>query len=106
VADTAVNPDRPCPHEQFAANVSVNRIEPDPGAGDMPKAFVADVTVTCAPPPDGCGEPFRFTGLGAGLSYAHPMVSVDETELRAPIRPASADPDFGLGLPGFAVRQV
>lgn len=24
-------------------------------------------------------------------------------ELRAPIRPASADPDFGLGIPGFAV---
>ena len=30
-------------------------------------------------------------------------VSVDETELRAPLRLASADPDFGMGLPGFAV---
>ncbi len=34
------------------------------------------------------------------------MCSVDETELRAPIRPASSDPDFSLGLPGFAVNFV
>jgi hypothetical protein len=32
------------------------------------------------------------------------MVSVDETELHAPLRPASVDPDFGLGLPGFAIQ--
>jgi hypothetical protein len=31
------------------------------------------------------------------------MCSVDESTLRAPLRPASADPDFGMGLPGFAV---
>jgi hypothetical protein len=31
------------------------------------------------------------------------MCSVDEFELRAPIRPASGDPDFGLGIPGYAV---
>lgn len=30
----------------------------------------------------------------------------DETELRAPLRPASSDPDFGLGLPGYAIRYV
>lgn len=29
---------------------------------------------------------------------------VDERELHAPIRPASSDPDFGLGIPGFAIR--
>lgn len=29
---------------------------------------------------------------------------VDETELRIPIRPSSADPDFGTGIPGFALR--
>jgi hypothetical protein len=31
------------------------------------------------------------------------MCSVDETELRAPLRPASSDPDFGMGLPGFGI---
>ena len=53
-----------------------------------------------------CDEPFRWIGVPIGLSPRQPMVSVDETELRAPLRPASSDPDFGLGLPGFAVRMA
>lgn len=105
-ATAAPNPDRACPHLIFHADVEVNRIgEADTDDG-RPKAYMADVRVACAPPPDGCGEPFRFTGLTAGLSFAHPMVSVDEAELRAPIRPASADPDFGHGIPGFAIQNV
>jgi len=32
------------------------------------------------------------------------MCSVDETVLVAPLRPASADPDFGMGLPGYAIQ--
>lgn len=93
------DPDRPCPHHDFAAKIDVHRITRD---DDDPTVvgYYAEITVTC----DGCGEPFRWTGVPAGLSPAHPMCSVDETELRAPLRPASADPDFGLGLPGFAVR--
>ncbi|WP_439947213.1 hypothetical protein [Streptomyces sp. BBFR109] len=55
-------------------------------------------------PDRACGEPFRWTGVQAGVSPRQPMCSVDETELRAPLRPASADPDFGLGLPGFTVN--
>lgn len=92
------NPDRACLHLDFEANVVVNRIAED---GQVPTAYVADITVCCAV----CREPFRWTGLIAGLSYNHPMVSVDETELRAPLRPASSDPDFGLGLPGFAITM-
>lgn len=88
--------DRPCLHLDFEAIVAVNRIADD---GQEPTAYVADITVCCA----ACREPFRWTGLCAGLSYNHPMVSVDETELRAPLRPASSDPDFGMGLPGFAI---
>ena len=94
----SADPDKPCPHENFDAYVDVNRLtrsDDDP----TPVAFIADIKVSCAD----CGEPFRWTGVPAGMSHAQPMVSVDETELRAPIRPASADPDFGLGLPGFAV---
>ncbi|MEV8636548.1 hypothetical protein AB0395_33360 [Streptosporangium sp. NPDC051023] len=91
------DPDRSCPHLTFEARVEVNRITT---AEDGPVvAYSADIRVRCRD----CDEPFRWTGLEAGLSQARPMVSVDETELRAPLRPASADPDFGLGLPGFAV---
>jgi hypothetical protein len=32
-----------------------------------------------------------------------PACSIDEKELRAPLRPAISDPDFGLGIPGFSV---
>jgi hypothetical protein len=92
------DPDRPCPHENFNAYVDVNRIT----ASDTDPTVVgynADIKVTCAD----CGEPFRWTGIPAGVSPRQPMCSIDETELHAPLRPASADPDFGLGLPGFAV---
>lgn len=82
-----------CNHENFEAVVEVNRLT------DIP-AFIADLRIKCSQ----CGEKFRFTGVKAGYSPAQPMCSADETELRIPIRPASADPDFGLGMPGFAVR--
>jgi hypothetical protein len=75
-----------------------NPADPD----STPKAYIVEITIRCGD----CREPFRWSGLEAGLSYDHPMVSVDETELRAPVRPSSADPDFGLGLPGFAVRRT
>lgn len=91
--------DRPCPHLHFDATVAVGRIGEAETADGLPRAYVADITVRCAD----CAEPFRWTGLTAGLSFAHPTVNVDETELRAPLRPASADPDFGLGIPGFAI---
>jgi hypothetical protein len=92
------NPDKPCPHEDFDASVEVNRITGQEGA-EIPGAYSAVVRVSCSR----CGEAFRWIGLQAGLMPGRPMVSVDETELRAPIRPASSDPDFGLGIPGFAV---
>ena len=91
------DPDRACAHEHFNAYVDVNRLV-KPGTTQV-EAYSADIRVTCA----GCGEPFRWTGLRAGLSPRGPMCSVDETEMHAPLRPASADPDFGIGLPGFAI---
>lgn len=92
------DPDKPCPHEDFEARVEVNRLTGTEG-GPV-DAYAADIKVSCAQ----CGEPFRWIGLHAGMRGDRPMVSVDETELHAPLRPASADPDFGLGIPGFAVR--
>lgn len=92
----AIDPDKPCPHEDFDATVEVNRLTSEP---DGPvTAYFADIRVRCAQ----CGEPFRWIGVPAGLKPDRPMVSVDEAELHAPMRPASADPDFGLGIPGFA----
>lgn len=95
----AVDPDRACPHENFRADVAVNRIvrsDDDPTV----TGYSADITVEC----EDCGEPFRWTGLDAGMSPARPMCSVDEKTLIAPLRPASADPDFGLSLPGYAIH--
>lgn len=99
---TISNPDRPCMHLEFVANVAVNRISEAETSDGYPLAYSADITVTCA----GCDEKFRWVGLSAGLSPDGPTVSPDETELRAPLRPASSDPDFGLGIPGFAIKFV
>lgn len=95
--------DLPCAHENFLAAVAINRIGEDDAGNDTgrPMAYQADITVRCSD----CGEPFRWVGVPAGMSFRQPMCSADETELRAPLRPASADPDFGLGLPGFAIRM-
>ncbi|WP_262058535.1 hypothetical protein [Streptomyces sp. STR69] len=95
----ATDPDRPCPHENFDAFVDVNRITASDNDPTV-VGYAAGIKVKCRD----CDEPFRWTGVPAGVSPARPTCSVDETELRAPLRPASADPDFGLGLPGFAVQ--
>jgi hypothetical protein len=65
-----------CQHEEFDAFVAVNRLE-DTGT------FSADITIRCRQ----CQMPFSFVGVERGLSSARPMISVDGTELRAPIEP-------------------
>lgn len=92
------DPDRPCPHLDFEAYVAVNRITASNGDPTV-IGYSADITVKCAH----CAEPFRWSGVAAGLSPARPMCSIDEATLIAPLRPASADRDFGLGLPGYSV---
>lgn len=93
------DPDRACEHGTFEASVIVNRVR---RSDDDPEVigYSADVAVRCTD----CDEPFRWTGLQSGVSPTKPMCSIDGTEMRAPLRPASADPDFGMGLPGFSVR--
>jgi hypothetical protein len=92
------DPDKPCPHEDFEARVEVNRLLASEGDTE-PNAFAADITVSCV----ACGERFRWIGVPAGLNGGHPTCSVDEFTLHAPLRPASSDPDFGLGIPGFSI---
>jgi hypothetical protein len=65
-----------CAHENFAAEVGVHRFE-DTGK------FMADVRIRCV----ACGEAMRFLGLPAGVNFDRPTVSIDETELHAPIEP-------------------
>jgi hypothetical protein len=94
------DPDKACPHENFEALVAVNRLLASEGDAE-PNAFAADITVNCT----ACAERFRWIGAPAGLSGGHPTVSVDEFTLHAPLRPASSDPDFGLGIPGFSITM-
>ncbi|BFP50079.1 hypothetical protein KCMC57_64470 (plasmid) [Kitasatospora sp. CMC57] len=96
---TVQNPDLPCPHQDFEASVEVNRLTANDNDPTV-IGYSADIKVRCA----NCQEQFRWTGLQAGLSQAHPMCSIDESVLCAPLRPASADPDFGIGLPGYAIN--
>lgn len=100
MSSPTANPDLPCPHMDFEVDVEVNRIT---ASDDDPTviAYRADIKVRCT----SCHEPFRWTGVPAGLSPATPTCNVNETELRAPLRPASADPDFGLGIPGFSITR-
>ena len=96
----AIDPDRPCPHEVFEAFIEVNRILADGAAPDSePIGFAAEVGVKCGQ----CQEPFTWIGAPPGLSGSHPTSSIDRLVLNAPLRPSSADPDFGLGMPGYAV---
>lgn len=95
----SADPDRACPHEDFVATVEVERITKTEGGPVV--GYAASIRVSCV----ACDEPFRWSGCRAGVSSAHPTCSVDETKLRAPLRPSSADPDFGMGLPGFSVTM-
>lgn len=85
-----------CPHENFVADVTVNRLS-DTGR------FQADVTIKC----EQCNTPFRFIGLPYGLDLNGAAVSVDGTEGRFAIAPkgevlAMTDKD---AVGGFTVRK-
>ena len=71
-----------CEHRDFKAHVSVGRLTKTDGGPVT--GYTADVKITCAE----CGLPFRFLGIPAGSHYAEPRVSIDGTELRAPLEPA------------------
>ena len=68
-----------CLHENFIADVAVNRIESNI------LRFMADVTVKCST----CGSPFRFIGLPTGLDLNGACVSADGQEARLAIAPAN-----------------
>ena len=74
-----------CEHMNFDASVGVGRLSHDEGGPIT--GYTADIKVRCRD----CGLPFRFIGIAAGNHFAEPRVSVDGTELRAPLEPATHD---------------
>jgi hypothetical protein len=88
-----------CLHENFAANVRVDRILKN--EDDLvPAAFHADITVKCAD----CGIPFEFVGdYPCGLLWDRACVDPSKQELRAPIQPKGIT--LLPGIPGFTVRM-
>lgn len=88
-----------CPHEDFVANVDVDRLSAVDGGPIV--GFAACLTIRCAV----CSESFVFPGHQAGLARDRVTTSIDAAELRVPIRPASSSPDLGRNLPGFLVKM-
>ena len=88
-----------CAHMDFAVTAEINRIGTldDPATDGIPTSYMADIRVACAE----CGEPFQWLGLPVGVNYDRPMVSVDGTEIRAPIWPAHEPPGPRRGPRGF-----
>lgn len=88
-----------CEHRDFWVHADVNRLT-DVDGGPV-TGYSMDLHVFCRD----CNEPFEFIGPPIGLDRRGPRVSFDATELRAPIRPRSAPPGFGLDGPGFTMRE-
>lgn len=72
-----------CAHEHFQCRANIGRLAQTDGGPVI--GYTADITITCAQ----CGLPFRFVGIAAGNHHSEPRVSIDATELRAPIEPAT-----------------
>lgn len=87
----------PCSHPEFQLNGEFTTIQ-DVGQ------LMLDLTVWCVR----CNEKFCFVGLPMGVSFDHPMMSPDGTELRAPLIPMSrsSNPVAERGtLRGFHIKQ-
>ena len=88
-----------CDHENFVADVAVNRLTTDEGGPVT--GYSADVRVRCLD----CDEPFVFIGVPVGCTPRFPAASLTGDELRAPIRPASAPAGWGEDGPGMVMTD-
>jgi hypothetical protein len=92
---------KPCEHENFMADVQVNRIPLREG-GPIER-YMADVRVKC----NDCGLPFRFIGLPAGVDLNGASVSVDAEEARLAIAPkGEVRSEIEGGDVGFSIRKI
>ncbi len=84
--------DQRCKHMHFAVKAKVNRLVGmeivDVDKIDIATSRVTGHTLDLAVLCKDCGLPFRFLGLQAGLHPREPRVSIDATELRAPLEPS------------------
>ena len=71
-----------CEHMNFRCEASIGRLSQVEGGPIT--GYCADVRISCTE----CGVPFRWIGLAAGNHPSQPRVSIDGTELRAPLEPA------------------
>jgi len=72
-----------CEHKDFRGDIKVARLTSEGSTAIT--GFFADIRINCAE----CGQPFEFVGIPGGFSFYEPRLSVDSTELRAPIKPAT-----------------
>lgn len=77
-----------CNHENFRADVQVHRITEDDKI--TIRGFSANICIKC----HDCGKEFEFIGVEPGVSPFGPRVSIDSTELRVPIKPATGQLAF------------
>lgn len=87
-----MNDPKRCPHTNFMTKAGIHRLS-DTEGGPI-TGYTADIKISCTE----CGLPFRFRGLAAGSHFAEPRVSVDGTELRAPLEPALLTEICGIPL--------
>jgi hypothetical protein len=75
-----------CEHKNFESSVRIGRLttEEEP---DVVSKYMADIKIQCAD----CKLPFEFMGVPNGMSFFQPMLNIDNTEMRAPLKP-STDP--------------
>jgi len=90
----------PCNHEDFEAEVVVNRLEVEAGMGAG--HYSCDVLVSCRQ----CGIPFQFLCRKQGVLWDEPAVSVDHLELRAPIHPDDGTIPIPPRIKGFTVSKI
>lgn len=96
------NPDVACPHPDFRVWATVVRLGDETGGTGPAEGFACELRVNCS----ACDEPFRWIGdYPVGLQPNRPTLDAKGYVMRAPIAPGSSDPDFGLGLGGFIVRE-
>jgi hypothetical protein len=81
---------QPCQHENFVAHCDVSRLSEEEGGPIT--GYSVTVGVQCTQ----CKKKFRFRGIPAGLDPDYPRVSMDGTELRAPMEPEDT-PAFAPG---------
>jgi hypothetical protein len=88
-----------CTHEDFFANVDVNRLVADEAQPQQMTGLMADVRIHCV----ACGATARFRCPTVGMVMDRPAVSPMADEIHLPLF-FDSDVALGLSLPGYTVK--